>query len=169
MMKRTFAAFLITLASVLTVAAQEDPASKLTEVTPASKITEVTLERTPCFGYCPSYKVTLRSDGTIIYEGKKYVTMVGTYKGEAYGFERLAEFILAQDYFNLKDNYRAGASDLPSAITSVVQDGNRKTIRDYGGGGPIGLWGVEMSIDGILRNAKLEKVAVPPARARARR
>ena len=58
-----------------------------------NQITEVTLERTPCFGYCPSYKVTLKSDGTIIYEGKKFVQMMGTYKGEVYNFERLAQLI----------------------------------------------------------------------------
>lgn len=152
-MKRLFVIFALTLVSVPGVIAQIS--------SPADQITEVTLERTPCFGTCPAYKVTLRRDGTVIYEGTRFVSMMGTYKGRAYGFDRLAEFILAQDYFNLKDNYSIGATDLPSAVTSVVQSGKRKTITDYGGAGPIGLWGIEMSIDGILKNAKLEQV--PPA------
>src|SRR4051812_46020987 len=156
MMKPLFAVPVLLLVSVLAVAAQTPRAA-------ADQITEVTLERTPCFGSCPSYKVTVRRDGTILYEGKRFVPMMGTYKGQAYGFDRLAEFILAQDYFNLKDDYSAHVTDLPSAITSVVQNGNRKTIRDYGGAGPIGLWGVEMSIDGMLRNAKLEKLPPPPS------
>jgi len=149
-MKRLFATIILTVASALMVMAQT-PSEQ-------NQITEVTLERTPCFGYCPSYKVTLKSDGTIIYEGKKFVQMMGTYKGEVYNFERLAQLISSVNYFGLNDNYRAGVSDLPSAITSVVQNGKRKTIRDYGGAGPIELWGVEMAIDGMLKNAKLTKV-----------
>jgi hypothetical protein len=149
-MKRLFVTTILLLASALMVMAQT-PSDK-------NQITEVTLERTPCFGYCPSYKVTLRSDGTIIYEGRKFVEMTGAYKGEVYNFERLAQLISSVNYFNLKDNYRARVSDLPSAITSVVQNGKRKTIIDYGGAGPIELWGIEMAIDGMLKNAKLEKV-----------
>src|SRR3982751_4511189 len=109
MMKRLFAAAVLTFSAVLTVAAQNSSS--------ADQITEVTLERTACFGSCPIYKVTLRSDGTVIYEGKRFVEMIGTYKGRSYGFEHLAKFILSQDYFNLKDNYTRPVTDLPSTIT----------------------------------------------------
>lgn len=156
MMKRLLMAAVLVFISVLAASAQRAAARD------KEQITEVTLERTACFGSCPIYKVTLRSDGTVIYEGKRFVSMMGTYKGQAYGFDRLAEFVLAQDYFNLKDDYSRPVTDMPSAITSVVRGGKRKTIRDYGDAAPIGLWGIEMSIDGILRNAKLEKVAVRP-------
>lgn len=160
MMKRLLVTSLLVLISAWTVVAQ---GSAL-----ADQITEVTLERTACFGTCPMYKVTVRRDGTLIYEGKRFVPMMGTYKGTAYGFDRLAEFILAQDYFNLNDDYSSNVTDLPSAITSVVRNGQRKTIRNYGGAGPIGLWGVEMAIDGMVQHAKLQKVALQPARPRAR-
>jgi len=30
----------------------------------------ITLERTPCYGYCPVYKVTILSDGTVRYFGE---------------------------------------------------------------------------------------------------
>ena len=33
----------------------------------------ITLERTICFGFCPAYKVTLREDGTVTYEGTQHV------------------------------------------------------------------------------------------------
>ena len=158
MLRGLFATIVLTLISALAAAAQTP--------SPADQITEVTLERTACFGSCPAYKVTLRRDGTIIYEGKRFVQMMGTYQGQAYGFDRLAEFILSQDYFNLKDNYSVPVTDLPSTITSVVRDGKRKTITDYGNIEPVGLWGIEMSIDGILKNARLEKVAVPSVRPR---
>jgi hypothetical protein len=121
------------------------------------QITEVTLERTACFGYCPIYKVTLRSNGTISYNGREYVELKGAYEGTVYGFDRLAQLILSRGYFNLKDNYTVNATDLPSTITSVVRSGKRKTITNYGDSGPIELWGIEMAIDGMLKGAKLEK------------
>ena len=121
------------------------------------QITEVTLERTACFGSCPIYKVTLRADGTISYNGKRFVELKGAYEGKVYGFDRLAELILARGYFNLKDNYTINATDLPSTITSVVRGGKRKTITNYGDTGPVELWGIEMAIDGMLNGAKLEK------------
>jgi len=162
MMKRLLIAAVLILSSALAATAQRASAQD------KDQITEVTLERTACYGTCPIYKITLQSDGTIIYEGKRFVEMMGTYKGTAYGFDRLAKLILAQNYFNLKDEYTRPITDNPSAITSVVRAGKRKTIVDYAGTGPIELWGIEMVIDGILKNARLEKVAVqrvsPPGR-----
>ena len=152
-MKRLLTASIVILTVALAVSAQTS--SKDTD-----QITEVTLERTACFGTCPVYKVTLRSDGTILYEGREFVEMKGTYKGQVYGFDRLARLIISQGYFNLKDKYSINATDLPSAVTSVVRDGKRKTIVDYGGTGPIELWGIEMAIDGMLKNAHL--TIVPP-------
>lgn len=149
-MKHLLLVSILMLTSALVGMAQTPSSDK-------NQITEVTLERTTCFGSCPAYTVTLRSDGTIIYEGRKFVEMTGTYKGQVYNFDRLAQLISSINYFNLKDRYAASVSDLPSAITSVVQNGKRKTVRDYGGAGPIELWGVEMAIDGMLKNAKLEK------------
>lgn len=152
-MKRFLTASIFILTAALAVSAQTSSQDK-------TQITEVTLERTACFGTCPVYKVTLRSDGTILYEGREFVEMKGTYKGQVYGFDRLARLIISQGYFNLKDKYSINATDLPSAVTSVVRDGKRKTIVDYGGTGPIELWGIEMAIDGMLKNAHL--TIVPP-------
>jgi Domain of unknown function (DUF6438) len=121
------------------------------------QITEITLERTACFGTCPIYKVTLRRDGTISYNGRRFVELEGAYEGKVYGFDRLAQLILSSGYFNLKDNYSINATDLPSTITSVVRSGKRKTITNYGDSGPVELWGIEMAIDGMLKGARLEK------------
>ena len=154
-MKRLLMASILILIAALACSAQTSSQDK-------DRITEVTLERTSCFGTCPDYKVTLRRDGTIIYEGRRFVQMMGTYKGEAYGFDRLAQLILAQKYFDMKDDYSRPITDMPSAITSVVRAGKRKTIVDYAETGPIELWSIEMAIDGILKNAHL--TVVPPKR-----
>lgn len=148
-MKRLLMASILILITAIVTAAQTQSSQD------NDQITEVTLERTTCFGTCPAYKVTLLSDGTIIYEGRRFVEKMGTYKGEAYGFDRLAQLILAQKYFDMKDDYFRPITDMPSAITSVVRAGKRKTITDYAGSGPVELWGIEMAIDGILDHAKL--------------
>jgi hypothetical protein len=149
MVKRLLAVSIMILTFAF-VAAAQTPVSR-------DQITEVTLERTACFGYCPIYKVTLRRDGTISYNGKEYVQLKGAYEGKVYGFDRLAELILANGYFKLKDSYTFAATDLPSAITTVVANGKRKTITNYGDFGPVELWGIEMAIDGMLKGATLEK------------
>ena len=155
-MKRLSMVSILILISALACSAQTQSAQD------KDQITEVTLERTSCFGTCPDYKVTLRRDGAVIYEGRRFVQMMGTYKGEAYGFDRLAQLILAQKYFDMKDDYSRPITDMPSAITSVVRGGKRKRIVDYAETGPTELWSIEMAIDGILKNAHL--TVVPPKR-----
>lgn len=44
---------------------------------------QVTLERTPCFGACPVYRVTIRADGRVAYEGEQWVEVDGTREGRA--------------------------------------------------------------------------------------
>jgi hypothetical protein len=43
----------------------------------AKGVAELTLDRSACFGSCPSYSVTLRTDGTVIYKGNQYVRVRG--------------------------------------------------------------------------------------------
>lgn len=125
---------------------------------PKPTITEITLERTACFGFCPIYKVILRSDNTATYIGVRFVERQGTYKAYTSGFEYLAKIIEARRYFSLRDQYTEPVTDLPSAITSVVR-GKRKTISNYGNSGPIELWEIETLIDGLIANARWEKVS----------
>jgi hypothetical protein len=43
----------------------------------AKNVVELTLIRTACFGYCPAYRVHLRTDGTVVYEGQSNVRVKG--------------------------------------------------------------------------------------------
>lgn len=124
------------------------------------QIMEVSLERGACYGTCPVYKVTLKRDGTAIYEGKRFVERQGTYTGNIYSFDRLAQFIEAEGYFKLKDDYSINVTDLSTTTTSVVRaGGQRKTISDYAGAGPIELWAIETAIDGVVAHTKWQKVS----------
>ena len=158
-MKRYLIFVTLILVIAFTVKAQKGRGDFPGDRRGGEQITEITLERTACFGYCPMYKVTLKRDGTATYVGRENVERKGTYRGKFYGFERLAQLVEARGYFNLKDNYSAQVTDLPSTITSVVRSGRRKTITNYGDMGPVELWGIEQAIDGLVANTKWEKVS----------
>lgn len=121
-----------------------------TAISAWGKITEISLERTGCFGSCPIYKITLRSDGSATYVGKRYSPREGAFQGKfEYGFEKLAELLYRQGFFNLENEYNAPFTDLDTTIVTVTQDGKAKAVRDYGSAAPVELWGVEQLIDSL--------------------
>src|SRR6266576_3432073 len=42
----------------------------------------ITLERTVCFGTCPNYQLTILSDGSVTFEGKRFTKTSGIAKGK---------------------------------------------------------------------------------------
>ena len=87
----------------------------------------VTLDRSPCFGTCPVYTVTLDRSGNVRFEGRRFVADSGVSSGTVprAGVDSLfAE--LDAGYFDFADSYRSGdpaceryATDLPTVITEV--------------------------------------------------
>ncbi len=146
-----FAAALVS-AAVLCANAQESvPASDTSVV--------IKLSRTECFGECPVYQVEINGDGTVRYEGKKFVRVLGKQTAHiaAAQVADLVKDFYAIDFFNLKDSYETvtrpdgsvwSASDLPSATTSVTIGSRTKTVRDYYGT-PEKLTALEHKIDKV--------------------
>lgn len=121
-------------------------------------ITEISLERTPCYGDCPADWVILRADETAFYypKGKSGATRMKG-KIDKWDFAPLAKLLETQGFFALKDSYSAIMTDQATHFTSVVKDGNRKTVRNYGNAGPTSLWGLEMAIRGVAADIKWVK------------
>jgi hypothetical protein len=94
---------------------------------------EITLTRTPCFGTCPDYEVTLRGDGTVTYEGRANVRLAGerTWKIDPAAVRALAREMQDAGYFELKDEYSALVTDLPTTYTSLTIGSRTKKIKDY--------------------------------------
>jgi len=67
---------------------------------------EVTLERTQCFGTCPSYTVTIRADRTVMWNGDAYVTEVGARSSQVthHDLAELDRAITRAHFFELDDN-----------------------------------------------------------------
>jgi hypothetical protein len=117
--------------------------------------TKISLERTPCFGTCPVYKLTVHSDGKVEYEGKEYVKEKGSRssKIDQKLFLRLMKKVDAIGFFKLNDRYEGRVTDLPTRITTVTKGDVSKTVRNYYGG-PKGLRDLEQLIDEVTNSAQ---------------
>jgi acetamidase/formamidase len=102
----------------------------------------ITLERTACFGTCPIYRVTIASDGTVIFEGRDFVKTKGKATGQIKpdDYQKLVNEFEKIKYFSLDDKYEPGSSgctvaatDNPSAQTSIKINGKTKSVSHYYG------------------------------------
>lgn len=117
----------------------------------------ITLQRDPCFGFCPVYKLSIRGDGTTTFEGEQHVAITGTQTGTisqadiaslVAEFERTEYFALNDDYMNYE------MTDLPYTTTSITYNGKSKTVRHYHGDStaPEKLTNLENTIDQIANS-----------------
>ena len=120
----------------------------------------ITLERTRCYGFCPSYVLKISATGKVAYEGRASVKLVGNAESSI-SQEKLRELIQAFEeinYFDLKARYESPndgckdwVTDGPTAITSLTINGRSKSVRHYSGCRGIavlaGLEKLEQAID----------------------
>jgi len=96
----------------------------------APRSVSITMERTPCFGRCPVYRLDLDGAGKVVYEGRGFVKERGRQEAtvRAADVQALAKEIEAAGFFTLRDSYPPDATDNASVITSVTIDGKTKRI-----------------------------------------
>jgi ankyrin repeat protein len=116
------------------------------------KTVKITLARTGCFGTCSSYKVEVRGDGSVLYEGHGYVTFTGVHRGlvPQSNVIELVKLFEQADYYSLRDEYRSSVTDNPTQMTSISIDGRQKQVVDYVGlsaGMPLAVEQLELAID----------------------
>lgn len=116
----------------------------------ALKDVSMTLERTVCFGTCPSYIVTVQGNGMVNYDGRDFVKVKGaqtrTISQEAV-FELLKVYY-ESDFFGFRDEYFQGrtvmleadgtvkesgmiVTDLPTTIVTIHIGSYVKSVRAY--------------------------------------
>ncbi len=120
-----------------------------------SEVSRITLQRTPCDGPCPVYKLTVLGTGTVRYSGKAHVDKTGKHewKFSRRRLQRLAEAFENARYSRMQDRYTdrefAGA---PGCLTSIeYADGSSKSVEHYHGdpAAPAALTDLEDEIDRI--------------------
>ena len=125
----------------------------------------ITLERTPCFGTCPVYTVSIDGAGLVRFVGRRFTAHTGeaTDTIPPAQVDSLVAELRAGGYFDFAESYVHGepacgrySTDSPSVITSVAAGEQRKEIRhDYGcADAPRALAGLERRIDEVAGTAK---------------
>ncbi len=92
----------------------------------------ISMKRTPCYGTCPQYQVTIFSNGSIKYEGKRYVDKIGCFhsKLSKKKIENIISLVNKINYFKLDSEYLSNVTDLPSVVTQVSINGKNYRILD---------------------------------------
>jgi hypothetical protein len=108
----------------------------------------ITLERSVCYGRCPAYKLKIEGNGTVSYEGIRFVAVEGKQTGSISqeDFKKMVDQFFAIQYFDLQDKYDEDISDVPHCETSLSIDGKTKKIYNRAGG-PESLSALEEMID----------------------
>jgi Domain of unknown function (DUF6438) len=118
----------------------------------------LTMERTPCFGKCPSYKLSIFNTGNVVYEGFTFAKKEGKHT-KTLSKKQLTEIqdqIEAINLFEMNDKYASKITDIPSTILYVVYNGKKKKILDRVGG-PDELKRFEKLIDFLVIDDELKK------------
>jgi hypothetical protein len=121
-----------------------------------SKVRKITLQRTPCYGPCPVYTITVSGTGEVRYFGEAHVDKAGAYRWKISGrrLQRLAEAFERARYSRLADRYTSREfTDSPGCLTSIeYEDGSSKSIDHYHGDptAPDALTELEDEIDRIV-------------------
>ncbi|HTF67831.1 MAG TPA: ankyrin repeat domain-containing protein [Edaphobacter sp.] len=124
---------------------------------PDSKIA-ITLQRSGCFGSCPSYSVTISTEG-IVFDGRSSVVANGTHtdKIDRDNIRALAKKIIASDFYSMDPEYAASVTDMPSFSLSITIDGHSRQVTDYVGqwvGMPAVINELEDEVDVLARTKR---------------
>src|ERR1051325_5164415 len=122
-----------------------------------SSTLRMTLERGgDCNGACPSYRVEVNGDGSVLFFGEENVALAGPHRitiPKASVDRLLAAFRKAR-FFSLLDQYSAPISDSQTYTLSISFDDHRKRVEDYEGemiGMPARVTELEDLIDKLAR------------------
>jgi hypothetical protein len=121
-----------------------------------STVRKITLKRTPCYGPCPVYEVTVSGTGEVEYFGEAHVARAGAHRWKISRrrLQRLAEAFDRANYSRLEDAYTSREfTDAPGCLTSIeYEDGSYKCVDHYHGdpAAPAALTELEDEIDRIV-------------------
>lgn len=88
-------------------------------------------ERTPCFGQCPIFKLSIYESGYSIYEGRNFVDRIGTYQsnGDLASLHKIKEVADSIQYFSFDSLYdNPNLMDFPSKIIIIKNQEEKKKV-----------------------------------------
>lgn len=108
----------------------------------AGSIDQVELQRTGCYGSCPAYTVTIKSDGSVIFEGKDHVQRKGRSKATVApaDWDLLVAVLNRSHFFALKGRYSTEEdgcttvwTDSPALGITATRGAEKKRVWYYQG------------------------------------
>lgn len=137
----------------------------------ASPDVAMRLERSACYGNCPVYRVTIHGDGRVQFttltspvDGvdaihrrfawSRGVLVAGTHEDRVSpdAAQALLKQFEAAGFWQLKDEYRAYVTDIPTQVITLSVGDRQKSVVDYGGrsaGMPLAAHDLEEAIDRV--------------------
>ena len=93
------------------------------------------IRETPCFGMCPVYDMEIYENGRVKYTGKSFVDKVGKFTNtiSSKDLQNLINKFIDANFFELKDEYTAEMTDLPTVFTTFRYEEKEKTVKNYHG------------------------------------
>jgi ankyrin repeat protein len=127
------------------------------ELRPDSSI-RISLQRSGCFGSCPSYTVEISADG-IAFEGKGSVVASGkpVATSDPGAARKLAKRFVDADFYSLDSQYIASITDNPVYRLTLTIDGHAKQVVDYVGymaGMPAIVTDLEDEVDALANTSR---------------
>lgn len=135
---------------------------------------KIEYEATPCFGFCPVFKITINPDRSAIFEAEHFnftdkpskdefsKPREGTFKGtiKEADYHKLISLLNGLDVKNLKDKYgERNITDLPTSYLRInFNDRTSKNIEDYGKRGSEKLSEVYRFFEDLRKNQQWTKV-----------
>jgi ankyrin repeat protein len=128
---------------------------------------EITLKRTSCYGSCPPYQVTVRGDGTVLFDGEDEVYLPGHHMARiplATVDDLIAKFRSA-NFLSALPKYHGNWTDNPTQTLTLRINGTTKTVVDYVGtddGLPVAIRNLEFEIDNAANTDRWIKKSTDP-------
>ncbi len=116
------------------------------------------IERTACYGTCPTYIIKVYKSGYVTYEGIRFVKNEGMFHAKVN--EDVLDLLLSKakdvNYSKFENEFNEGITDIPSTITQVRLDGKVKQVTNRGGDNQQ-LIEFEKYFDSLFANINWEK------------
>jgi hypothetical protein len=136
-------------ALIVALAACGGPRSAPPENTGLGAITAITMEKTPCNGTCPAYRVRFLADGRAHYVGRDYAPLQGRFSG-TFDVAPLAAWIATQHPETLPDKNSTASIDAPGVNLQIDYGARRVRFTGVGeGAASLRLEGILLALDGV--------------------
>jgi hypothetical protein len=109
----------------------------------------LTLERTLCYGSCPAYTVKIEANGTITWQGDRFVKTQGRALShiDPSQAQSLIASALTNGFWSLRESYSKPVTDNPTSFTTLSAHGQTKRVSNYADAAPPALHNLEYQID----------------------